>query len=121
MAEELKPTGIYYCETADVYCSVKRKLKEAEDQKAELKEALEDMVEQFGYWSDGAGGFITGGLSALELAFRVLGWEEPHISKGHWCDEPGCKKRISCGTPTPDGYRSTCGDHAPRKEGNGDV
>lgn len=29
------------------------------------------------------------------------------------CDEPGCKKLVSCGTPTKDGYRSTCHEHTP--------
>ncbi len=27
------------------------------------------------------------------------------------CDEPGCKKQATCGTPTPEGYRRVCGDH----------
>ena len=27
------------------------------------------------------------------------------------CDEPGCYEEISAGWPSPDGYRSTCGDH----------
>ena len=30
------------------------------------------------------------------------------------CDEPGCWEPVSCGTPTPDGYRSTCHCHAPK-------
>jgi hypothetical protein len=29
------------------------------------------------------------------------------------CDEPGCWAETSCGTPTPSGYRRTCGKHAP--------
>lgn len=29
------------------------------------------------------------------------------------CDEPGCDRVSTCGTPTPGGYRLTCGDHAP--------
>jgi hypothetical protein len=28
-----------------------------------------------------------------------------------YCDEPGCFKSISCGYPTDDGYRMSCGDH----------
>jgi hypothetical protein len=27
------------------------------------------------------------------------------------CDEPGCWKDATCGTPTPDGYRRVCGGH----------
>ena len=30
------------------------------------------------------------------------------------CDAPGCREPVSCGTPTPDGYRSTCGNHRPK-------
>ena len=30
------------------------------------------------------------------------------------CDEPGCDAFSSCGGPTPDGYRLTCGKHAPQ-------
>ena len=30
------------------------------------------------------------------------------------CDEPGCSRIVQCGTPTPNGYRKTCGQHAPR-------
>ena len=30
------------------------------------------------------------------------------------CDEPECKDFATCGTPTKDGYRHTCGKHMPR-------
>ena len=32
------------------------------------------------------------------------------------CDEPGCTRTVSCGTPTSDAhrYRSTCGEHRPK-------
>ena len=29
------------------------------------------------------------------------------------CDEPGCNREVTCGTPVDGGYRSTCHDHAP--------
>ncbi len=32
------------------------------------------------------------------------------------CDEPGCELEISCGTPTPTGYRQTCYKHVPEKK-----
>ena len=32
------------------------------------------------------------------------------------CDEPECEREVTCGTPTPDGYRSTCGEHMPRQK-----
>lgn len=30
------------------------------------------------------------------------------------CDEPGCQEQSSCGTPTENGYRFTCGEHVPK-------
>jgi hypothetical protein len=27
------------------------------------------------------------------------------------CDEEGCSNVSKCGSPTPNGYRQTCGDH----------
>jgi hypothetical protein len=29
------------------------------------------------------------------------------------CDEPGCTSIWTCGTPSPTGYRQTCGRHVP--------
>lgn len=29
------------------------------------------------------------------------------------CDEPGCWADVTAGTPTPTGYRQTCGQHRP--------
>lgn len=82
-----------------------------EAQVRRLREALESMVYQFGY-DDGKGNFWCGGLSALEEAFETLGWGVKHpIPKGLLCDEPDCKQRATCGTPTPSGYRSVCGEH----------
>ena len=82
----------------------------------EYRDALEDMVNQFAYW--GNGGYVTGGLSALEHAFAVLGWDEPHVVKELWCDEPGCRERITCGTRTTTGYRRTCSKHRLKREAN---
>jgi hypothetical protein len=87
---------------------------------SEEKEALQGMVEQFAYWSEKAGGFTTGGLSALEDAFRVLGWEDPHPAPWARCDEPDCMDQATCGTPTMNirdkvyGYRRTCSKHRPK-------
>lgn len=30
------------------------------------------------------------------------------------CDEPDCERPTTCGTPTANGYRGTCGLHVPR-------
>lgn len=78
-----------------------------------VRDALESMVRQFAYWSDSAGGYWTGGLSALEEAFEVLGWSDPQPAPEVRCDEPGCMKQSSCGwrAPFPVRYRRTCGDH----------
>jgi hypothetical protein len=83
-----------------------------------LRDALEDMVNQFGYWTESGGGVWTGGLSALESAFDALGWEDPHPLPHRVCDEPGCTREGTIGTPRvvglPGGeYRRTCGDHVP--------
>jgi len=72
-------------------------------------DALEDMANQFAYW--GRGGLHTGGLSALEHAFTVLGWEEPHYVEGRECDRPGCEAEYTTGTPTPEGYLKLCSHH----------
>ena len=32
------------------------------------------------------------------------------------CDEEGCWDAVTCGTPTPEGYRSTCGNHWPNRK-----
>ena len=31
------------------------------------------------------------------------------------CDVKDCKQLVTCGTPTKDGYRCTCGKHRPGK------
>ena len=78
--------------------------------------ALESMVWQFAYRSD-HGTLYTGGLSALEDAFEVLDWEDPHeVDPSNLCDEPGCRRFPTCGTLTPGGYRSTCSVHQPTVE-----
>ena len=41
---------------------------------------------------------------------RKLGWiycDTPEI-----CDEPDCLEDVTCGWPSPNGYRNTCGKHA---------
>ena len=76
-----------------------------------LKDALIGMVQQFAYWSDTAGGYTTGGLSALEDAFSILGWSDPMPIPGARCQIVGCNRQATCGTPTPEGYRRLCGEH----------
>jgi hypothetical protein len=93
--------------------TIERELTAANEQIAALKEALDDMVRQFAYASNGRR--YTGGLSALEHAFAVLGLADPHpLDKEEMCDESGCNEPSTCGTPTPAGYRRTCSDHCPK-------
>lgn len=83
------------------------------DDGAELREALEGMVWQFGYKGVKNGRRIihTAGLSALEYAFDALGWpDDPHdvhdTSTG--CDYNNCGKWTEIGTPTEIGYKHFC-------------
>lgn len=82
----------------------------------EEREALEDMVWQFAYKADGKGKkppvLFTGGLSALEHAFSVLGWPDPKPCPDRSCDIKGCQRWPGCGMPRPDGdYWNICGYH----------
>jgi hypothetical protein len=74
------------------------------------KEAIEAMAIQFGYLVSGPK-ITTGGLSALEQAFDVLGWDDPHPVPEMGCDEPGCREPATCGFPDGEHYRRTCGKH----------
>lgn len=78
-----------------------------------LWDALEDMVHQFAYEGskNGTATLHTGGLSALEHAFGVLGWDDPHPVPERGCEYPGCANIATCGTPTPDGYKRLCIEH----------
>ena len=53
----------------------------------------------------------TGGLSTLERAFDILGWNDPHPVPECECEVPGCHEHANCGTPTKDGYKRVCGKH----------
>jgi len=100
-------------EACECYASVvnpKLELLATELQK--YHDALESMAHQFGYELDGPARLSTGGLSALEEAFEVLGWEDPHPVPERECQIPDCGAMASCGTPTPDGYKWVCGTHS---------
>lgn len=80
------------------------------------KEALEDMVWQFGYRVDGKGKkppvIYSGGLSALEHAFTILGWEDPKPCPESSCDIQKCQRWSHAGVPFPDGdYLRLCSEH----------
>lgn len=78
---------------------------------ADLESALESMVYQFAYY--GKGVMSTGGLSALEEAFEVLGWDDPHpMPERMQCYDESCAELATAGEKFPDGvYRRTCWTH----------
>lgn len=81
------------------------------------KEALEDMVFQFGHRGvkNKKPMIWTGGLSALEEAFEVLGWDNPHYlpEQGYTCEVVGCMEADTCGTHWGDNklYLRLCSKH----------
>ena len=79
----------------------------------EIKGFAEDVAYQFGYYFPIKDMLYisTGGLSTLERAFDILGWNEPHHVPECECEVPGCHEHATCGTPTKDGYKRLCGKH----------
>jgi len=74
-------------------------------------DALEDMVWQFACRYDDPPRMGTAGLSALENAFEVLGWDDPHPTPEIGCQSDGCTKTATSGSPTPEGYKWLCSVH----------
>jgi len=87
---------------------------------SKYKEALEEMVWQFAYRSVGKGNksiLRTGGVSALESAFSVLGWDDPKIIEdfdGGICDVKGCAEWVVTqgGMWAETGYWCLCDKHS---------
>ena len=79
----------------------------------EIKEFAEDVAYQFGYYFPIKDMLYisTGGLSTLERAFDILGWNDPHPVPECECEVPGCHEHANCGNPTKDGYKRLCGKH----------
>ena len=73
----------------------------------DIKEFAEDVAYQFGYYFPIKDILYisTGGLSTLERAFDILGWNDPHHVPECECEVPGCHEHATCGTPTKDGYK----------------
>lgn len=80
---------------------------------AGMKEFAAEVAYQFGYKGtyNGRLHIMHGGLSTLERAFEILGWENPHPYPEGECDWDGCHEYATCGTPTPDGYKRVCSKH----------
>ena len=79
----------------------------------DMREFAKDVAYQFGYYCQHKGRLhIThGGLSTLEHAFDILGWENPHPVPECECEIDGCHEHATCGAPTSDGYKRMCGRH----------
>ena len=79
----------------------------------EIKGFAKDVAYQFGYYFPIKDMLYisTGGLSTLERAFDILGWNDPHPVPECECEFPGCHEHATCGTPTKDGYKRVCGKH----------
>lgn len=79
----------------------------------DMRAFAEDVVCQFGYYCQNGGRLhIThGGLSTLEWAFDILGWENPHPVPEFECEIDGCHEHATCGALTKDGYKRMCGKH----------
>ena len=87
----------------------------------DMREFAKDVVYQFGcYWVNGGRLHIThGGLSTLEWAFDILGWDDPHPVPECECEIDGCHEHATCGAPTNDGYKRMCGKHCRERRKNG--
>lgn len=79
----------------------------------EIKEFAEDVIRQFGYHGsvNGRPAYTAGGLSTLEEAFGIVGWDDPRPAPECECEEDGCHEWASSGRPTPDGYKWLCSRH----------
>lgn len=80
---------------------------------ADMKEFAAEVAYQFGYKGtyNGRLHIMHGGLSTLEWAFEILGWENPHPYPEGECELDGCHEYATCGTPTPNGYKQVCSKH----------
>ena len=89
------------------------------DRKTGLLLALEGMAWQFAHrgTKNGKSVMHTGGLSALEHAFRVLGWDDPRYFDdidGAICDTWGCAEWVEAqgGMWAETGYWCLCRIHS---------
>ena len=80
---------------------------------ADMREFAQDVAYQFGYYCQNGGRLhlTHGGLSTLEWAFDILGWENPHPVPECECEIDGCHEHATCGASTKDGYKRMCGMH----------
>ena len=79
----------------------------------EVLEFAENVIRQFSYRTkmNGHCAFTAGGLSTLEEAFSIVGWDDPKMTPESECQEVGCHEWATGGMPTPDGYKFLCSKH----------
>ena len=108
--------GVMMTPSNATMCQILTRLAAYEDsglEPEEIKGFAEDVAYQFGYYFPIKDILYisTGGLSTLERAFRILGWNDPHPVPECECEVPGCHEYANCGTQTKDGYKRVCGKH----------
>lgn len=90
------------------------KLRDSDGADAErLGEFAEQVIRQFAYRikTNGQCAYTAGGLSVLEEAFDIIGWDDPHLCPECECEEDGCHEWATCGMLTPDEYKWLCAGH----------
>lgn len=87
----------------------------------DMKEFAKGVAYQFGYYCNTGGRLCLshGGLSTLEWAFDILGWENLHPVPECECEIDGCHEHATCGAKTKDGYKRMCGNHCRERKDNG--
>jgi hypothetical protein len=88
-----------------------RRPSQMRDREYELINCIKEMVNQFAYQLDNPPRITTGGLSALETAFDILGYSDPEPAPERGCQYGKCKRFATCGIPTKSGYKFVCGEH----------
>ena len=87
----------------------------------DMREFAADVAYQFGYYCNTGGRLCLshGGLSTLEWAFDILGWENLHPVPECECEIDGCHEHATCGVQTKDGYKRMCDNHCRERKDNG--
>lgn len=83
------------------------------DDRETLVEFAQDVIIQFGNYVEHDDGLYvsSGGLSTLEWAFQLAGWDDPHPVPEYSCERDGCHAHATIGMMTDDGYMRLCGVH----------
>lgn len=82
---------------------------------ADYREALEAVLWQTAYRThvNGHAALSTSGLSSYEVAFSLLGWEDPHlVAEDATCDAEGCYRWVEAGLKWRDIYLLLCEGHS---------